>query len=58
MKKPTVSPMKPSGDGKPTPERPQGSIKGSGINRGMVKESVPQVVARNTYGRPTQTQKM
>jgi hypothetical protein len=43
---------------KPTKEREQGSIKGSGINKGMVKESVPQVVARNRYGRPSQTQKM
>lgn len=41
-----------------TKERDQGSIKGSGINKPMVKESVPQVVARNTYGLPTQKQKM
>lgn len=42
----------------PTKERDQGSIKGSGINKPMVKEPIPQVVAKNTYGRPTQTQKM
>jgi len=48
----------PSNTTKPTMERSQGSIKGSGINKGMKKESIPQVVARNTYGRPTQTQKM
>jgi hypothetical protein len=43
---------------KPTMERDQGHIKGSGINKGMVKGEIPQVIAHNTYGRPTQTQKM
>ena len=54
MKKPTPK----TDPSKGTKERDQGSIKGSGINKGMVKESIPQVVARNTYGRPSQTQKM
>ena len=50
--------MKPAGKGKM--ERPQGKPKGraSGINAPVVKESVPQVVARNTQGIPTQRQKM
>jgi hypothetical protein len=53
VKKPTMKT-----DAKPTMERDQGSIKGTGINKKMVKESVPQVVAKNRYGRPSQTQKM
>lgn len=51
-------PMRPSGDGKPTKERDQGKGRGTGINKGMVKESIPQVVMKNRYGKPTQTQKM
>ena len=51
-------PKMPGGATKPTMERDQGSIKGSGINKPMVKEEIPQVVAKNTYGKPTQTQKM
>lgn len=35
-----------------TSEKPQGKIKGSGVNKAMPKNSVPQVVARNTYGNP------
>jgi hypothetical protein len=53
MKKPSMSKSN-----KPTMERDQGSIKGSGVNKKMVKESIPQVVAKNRYGRPTQSQKM
>lgn len=49
MKKPTKGGTK---------ERPQGKIKGSGINKPMQAEKVPQVEAKVTYGRPTQTQKM
>lgn len=50
--------MNPSGKGKM--ERPQGKPKGraSGVNKGVTKESVPQVVARNSVGVPTQRQKM
>lgn len=58
MKQPN-SPAK--GMNRPTPptrERDQGSIKGSGINKPMVKESVNQVVARNKYGNITPTQKL
>ena len=58
MKKPSMKPMRPSGDGKPTKERDQGKGRGTGINKGMVKESIPQVVKKNRYGKPTQTQKM
>ena len=43
---------------KPTMERDQGSIRGSGINTPMVKETIPQVKPGVTYGKPTQTQKM
>lgn len=49
-------PMKHAGKGKT--ERPQGKIKGSGINKKMEKASVPQVVAKTTYGKPTQKQPM
>ena len=58
MKKPQLKSMKPSGDGKATMERAQGKGRGTGVNKGMVKESVPQVVAENRYGRPTQKQRM
>ena len=55
MKKPMMK--KP---GKPTMERPQGKPKGraSGVNKEVEKQSIPQVVARNTIGMPTQRQKM
>jgi hypothetical protein len=55
MKKPAM--MK-SGKGKM--ERPQGKPKGraSGVNKAVTKQSIPQVVARNTQGIPTQRQKM
>ena len=43
---------------KPTKERDQGKGRGTGINKGMVKESIPQVVMRNTQGIPTSRQKM
>lgn len=45
--------------GKAKMERPQGK-KGmaSGVNKPIQKVSVPQVVARNTFGSPTQRQKM
>ena len=58
MKKPSMKPMRPSGDGKPTKERDHGKGSGTGINKGMVKESIPQVVMRNTQGIPTSRQKM
>ena len=48
-------PMKHAGKGKT--ERPQGKIKGSGINKKMDKASIPQVVAENKYGRQSQTSK-
>lgn len=56
--------MKPGGKmksgGKATMERAQGKPKAlaSGVNKPVMKESVPQVVARNTQGIPTQRQKM
>lgn len=46
---------------KPTMERDQGGIRGSGVNKiaaDMRPPEVPQVVMRNTYGKPTQTQKL
>ena len=54
-------PRTPRGATKPTMERDQGSIRGSGVNKiatDMKPPEVPQVVARNVYGRPTQTQKL
>lgn len=43
----------------PTAERKQGTPPGkSGINTPVKREKVPQVRARTTYGKPTQTQKM
>lgn len=45
------------GDGKGTAEKPQGKIKGTGVNKAVVKESIPQVVARTTYGKIGQKQK-
>ena len=42
----------------PTQERDQGRIGGTGINKPIVKEPVEQVVMKNRYGRPTQTQRM
>lgn len=51
-------PKMPANATPPTRERDQGSIRGSGVNKPMVKEDVPQVVMRNTYGKPTQTQKL
>lgn len=41
-------------------ERPQGKPAGraSGVNKPVEKESVPQVVARNEYGKPSQRQKL
>lgn len=39
-------------------ERPQGKIKGTGVNKPVKREPVPQVSPGVTYGRPTQTQKM
>lgn len=45
-------------DGKGTREKPQGHGKGSGVNKAVTKESVPQRVAHNTYGQPTQKQKL
>lgn len=53
MKQPKMSNATP-----PTKERDQGSIRGSGINEPMVKETIPQVKPGVTYGKPTQTQKM
>lgn len=46
------------GGGKATSERPQGKIKGTGVNAPVVKAKVPQVKPGTTYGRPTQTQKL
>jgi hypothetical protein len=43
---------------KPTMERSQGSIRGSGVNMPMVKEPIPQIRMRNTQGIPTPDQKM
>lgn len=53
MKAPKMSKATP-----PTRERDQGSIRGSGVNKPMVKESIPQVVAVNRYGLPTQKQRL
>lgn len=44
--------------GKATSEKPQGKIKGSGVNKAMPKNSVPQTVAKNTYGNPGQKRPM
>lgn len=46
------------GDGRATKEKMQGRIKGSGVNKKVDKASVPQVVAKTTYGKPTQKQRM
>lgn len=53
MKKPMM--MK---SGKGTAERPQGKGRASGVNKAMEKPSIPQVVARNSYGKPSARQKM
>ena len=42
---------------KGTSEKPQGRIKGSGVNKKIEKASIPQVVAKVRYGRPGQTAK-
>lgn len=39
-------------------EKPQGRIKGSGVNKRVEKESVPQVIAKVKMGVPTQKQRM
>jgi hypothetical protein len=39
-------------------EKPQGKIGGSGVNKKVVKESVPQVIAKVKIGVPTQKQRM
>lgn len=39
-------------------EKPQGRIKGSGVNKPVHRETVPQVKPGTTYGRPTATQKL
>jgi hypothetical protein len=49
MKKPTKTATK---------EKAQGRIKGTGVNKPVHRETVPQVKAGTTYGRPTQTQKL
>lgn len=49
-------PMKGKGHG--TSEKPQGKIKGSGVNKKVDKASIPQIVAKTTYGKPSQRQKM
>lgn len=46
------------GDGHATKEKAQGRGRGSGVNKAVDKASVPQVVAKTTYGKPTQRQKM
>lgn len=50
----------PKGGGKGTRERPQGGSakRASGVNKPVTKESVPNVVADNTYGKPSQRQRM
>lgn len=41
-----------------TAEKPKaGARKPTGVNKKVEKSSVPQRVARNTYGQPTATQK-
>lgn len=55
-------PKMPAGATKPTMERDQGSIRGSGINK-IAKDMKPansgvdQVVMKNRYGLPMPTQK-
>lgn len=49
-------PMK--GDGHATKEKPQGKGKATGVNKPAEKASIPQVVAKTTYGKPSQRQKM
>lgn len=53
MKKPMMK-----ADGHGTKEKMQGKGKGTGVNKKVEKTSVPQVVAKTTYGKPTQRQKM
>lgn len=43
--------------GGPTTKEKDGKTKKTGVNTPMKKESIPQVVARTTYGQPTSTQK-
>lgn len=52
MKKPMVP------ESKPTPERPQRPSDRTGVNKPMVVEPVPQIVMKNTYGKPTPSQKL
>ena len=42
----------------PTRERDQGKIGGTGINTPLRKEPIPQIIMKNTYGKPTQKQRM
>lgn len=51
------APAKAAG-GKRIAEKPRGKGKGTGINAKVEKESVPQRVARTTYGQPTPRQKL
>ena len=59
MKAP-VKAMKAAG-GKHKAEKPQGKIKGSGVNKTakqMPPAKMPQVDMKTRYGKPSQTQKM
>lgn len=49
---------KAGGGGKKKMEMPQGKIGKSGVNTPIKKEKVPQKKVENTYGKPTQTQKL
>ncbi len=57
MREPKIT----AGATRPTMERDQGRIKGSGINKiatDMKPAEVEQVVMKNRYGKPTQDQKL
>lgn len=47
-----------SGDGKHKAEKPQGKIKGSGVNKPVVKAKVAQKKAPVKFGDISQTQKL
>lgn len=50
--------MKTKSKGHGTKEKAQGRIKASGVNKKVDKASIPQVVAKTKFGKPSQRQKM
>lgn len=51
-------PKAPAGDGKRKAEKPQGKIRGSGVNKPVMKAKVPQKKAAVRFGDISQTQKL